>query len=291
MLQVYLQVLVYGVYIGSLYGLAAVGLALVFGVMDILQIAHGSVVMLGAYAAFWFFHLYGIDPLLSLPLVAVIFFLVGVFFFKVLFAPTTKLSMEAKVKNSMLVAFGLILILDNMTTIAWTGNIRTVSPFYQGLSFRFLGVQFPCVALVSLGLAALLIVGLHLFLKKTYLGKSIRATAQSAESASFTGVNIGRTYSIATGVATALGACGGALVLLSSGVDPTIGMDWTLKSLLVAVLAGTGNVGGVFVCGLFFGVLEAIGSTFLGPYKETIGLVLFLAVLIWRPQGLFSKRR
>jgi branched-chain amino acid transport system permease protein len=288
--QVYLQVLVYGIYVGSLYGLAAVGLALVFGVMEILQIAHGSVVMLGAYVAFWFFHLYGIDPLLSLPLIAIIFFFVGVFFFRVLFAPTTKLSIEAKVKNSMLVAFGLILVLDNLTTIAWTGNIRTVSPFYQGLSFRFLGVQFPCVGLVSLGLAALLIVGLHLFLKKTYLGKSIRATAQHAESASFTGVNIGRTYSIATGVATALGACAGALVLLSSGVDPTIGMDWTLKSLLVAVLAGTGNVGGVFVCGLFFGVLEAIGSMFMGPYKEVIGLVIFLAVLIWRPQGLFSKQ-
>ncbi len=291
MFQVYFQVLVYGVYVGSLYGLAAVGLALVFGVMEILQIAHGSVVMLGAYAAFWFFRLYGIDPLLSLPLVAIIFFFVGVFFFKVLFAPTTKLPTEAKVKNSMLAAFGLILVLDNMTTIAWTGNIRAVSTFYQGLSFGFLGIHFPCVGLVNLCLAALLIVGLHLFLKKTYLGKSIRAAAQSAESASFTGVNIGRTYSIATGIATALGACAGDLVLLNSGVDPTIGMDWTLKSLLVAVLAGTGNVGGVFVCGLFFGVLEAIGSMFLGPYKEVIGLVLFLAVLVWRPQGLFSKQR
>jgi branched-chain amino acid transport system permease protein len=291
MLHVYLQVLVYGVYVGSLYGLAAVGLALVFGVMEILQIAHGSVVMLGAYAAFWFFNLYGIDPLLSLPLVAIIFFFIGAFLYRALFAPTTKLPVEVKVKNSMLLAFGLILVVDNLTTIAWTGNIRTVSTFYQGLSFGLLGIQIPCVGLLSLILGALLIVGLHLFLKKTYLGKSIRATAQSAESASFTGVNIGRTYSIATGIATALGACAGALVLLSSGVDPTIGMDWTLKSLLVAVLAGTGNVGGVFVCGLFFGVLEAIGSIFMGPYKETIGLVIFLAVLIWRPQGLFSKQR
>ena len=291
MLHVYLQVLVYGVYVGALYGLAAVGLALVFGVMEILQIAHGSVVMLGAYAAFWFFNLCGLDPLLSLPATAVIFFFIGAFFYRVLFSPTTKLPTEDKVKNSMLLAFGLILVLDNMTIIAWTGNIRTVSTFYQGLSFGLLGIQFPCVGIITLIMAALLIVGLHLFLKKTYLGKSIRAAAQSAESASFTGVNIGRTYSIATGVATALGACAGTLVLLGSGVDPTIGMDWTLKSLLVAVLAGTGNVGGVFICGLFFGVLEAIGSIFMGPYKETIGLVIFLAVLIWKPQGLFSKQR
>lgn len=290
MLQVYLQVLVYGVYIGSLYGLAAVGLALVFGVMNILQIAHGSIVMLGAYVAFWLFHLYKVDPLMSLPLVAIIFFFFGIFLFKVLFSPTTKLPVQVKVKNSMLVAFGLILILDNLTTMVWTGNIRTVSPFYQGLSFRIASIQLPYIAMISLGLAAILIIGLHFFLRKTLLGKSVRATAQSAESASFTGINISLTYSLAIGIATALGASAGVLVLLSSGVDPAIGMDWTLKSLLVAVLAGTGNIGGVFVCGLFFGVLEAIGSMFLGPYKEIIGLVLFVAVLIWKPQGLFSKQ-
>lgn len=290
MLQLYLQVLVYGVYVGALYGLAAVGLALVFGVMHILQIAHGSIVMLGAFAAFWFFDLYQIDPLLSVPLVAVLFFFVGILLFKVLFSPMTKLRVEAKIKNSMLVAFGLILVLDNLTTMAWTGNMRTVSPSYQGLSFKLGFVQIPYVALISLTLAALLIVGLHFFLRKTVLGKSIRATAQHAEAASFTGINVGSTYSLAIGISTALGATAGVLVLLSSGVDPTIGMDWTLKSMLVAVLAGTGNVGGVFVCGLFFGVLEAIGSMFMGPFKDTIGLVLFVVVLIWRPQGLFSKR-
>jgi branched-chain amino acid transport system permease protein len=289
MLEVLPQVLIYGVYVGSLYGLAASGLALIFGVMSMLQIAHGSIVMLGAYACFWLFNLYQIDPLLSLPVVAAIFFLVGAFLFVSLFSPLTKFPPEARIKNSMLLAFGLILVIDNLTAIAWTGNIRTVNPWYQGLALRAFGLHLPYVALISLCLTAIIVVALHFFLKKTYIGKSIRATAQSAESASLSGVNVRRTYLTAVGIGTALGAAAGVLVLLSSGVDPAIGMDWTLKSLLVTVLAGTGNVGGVFVCGLFFGVLESVGSMVLGPYKEVVGLGLFLVILFLRPQGLFSR--
>jgi branched-chain amino acid transport system permease protein len=288
MVEVFFQVLIYGICIGALYGLAASGLALIFGVMDVLQIAHGSIVMLGAYACFWLYNLLRIDPLLSLPVVGVLFFVVGALLFILLFAPITKYSAEARVKNSMLLAFGLILVIDNLTTMAWTGNIRTVNPFYQGLAFRFGGLHFPYVGLISLGLAGFIIIGLGLFLKKTYTGKSIRATAQSAESASLSGINVRRTYLAAIGIGTALGAAAGVLVLLSSGVDPAIGMDWTLKSLLVTVLAGTGNVAGVFVCGLFFGVLESVGSMVLGPYKEVIGLALFVVILFVRPQGLFS---
>lgn len=291
MFQVYLQVLSYGVYIGSLYGLAAVGLALIFGVMNILQIAHGSIIMLGGYFCFWLFTAYHLDPITALPCAMILFFFMGFILYKVLFSYLAKLPVEAKIKNSMLVAFGLILVLDNLTTITMTGNIRTVNPSYGGLAFRLCGVQIPYIGLLNLVLAAALITLLHLFLKKTYLGKSIRATAQHYESASLAGVHVSRMYSIAMGVATALGAAAGVLVLLYSGVDPTIGMDWTLKSLLVTILAGTGKIAGIFICGLFFGILEAVGSMFIGPYKDLIGLVLFLGVLIWKPQGLFSKAR
>lgn len=289
MIQVYVQVFVYGIYIGSLYGLAAVGLAFIFGVMDILQISHGSLIMLGGYFCFWLFQIYHIDPFFSLPLGSILFFLIGIFLFKVIFSPTTRLSGENKIKNSMLVAFGLILVIDNLTTMIWTGNMRTVTPPYLGLALELFGVRLPYVSIGSLMLASSLTFGLHVFLKRTYLGKSIRATAQSSEFASLSGVNVSRTYCIAMGIATALSASAGVLVILCSGVDPSIGMDWTLKALLVTVLAGSGNIGGVFACGLFFGILEAVGSLFIGPYKELIGLILFIGILIWRPQGLFSK--
>jgi len=290
MLELYLQVIIYGIYIGSLYGLAAVGLGLMFGVMDILQIAHGSIVMLGGYFCFWLFHLYGIDPLLSLPLVAVVFFLVGIILFKGLFAPVTKLPLEDKVKNSMLVAFGLILVLDNLVIMVFTGDIRTVAPWYQGLSLGFLGIRIPHIAFIVLLLTAILTIGLKLFLNRTYLGKSLRATAQNPLSAALSGVNVIHTYVLTMAIGTALGAIAGVLVLLSSGIDPAIGMDWTLKSLLIVVLAGTGNIGGIFLAGLFFGILEGLGSIFIGAYKEVIGLVLFFVILLWKPKGIFSKR-
>jgi len=291
MLQAYLQVILYGIYIGSLYGLAAVGLALMFGVMDILQIAHGSIVMLGGYFCFWLFHLYHLDPLLSLIPGFIVFFLVGAMMFQVLFAQATKLSPGQKLRSSLLVAFGLILLLENLAAFFWTANIRTVSPRYQGLSYKFWGIQFPVLAIISLVLSAMLIFGLHLFLKRTYLGKSIRATAQNAVSASLLGVNVPRTYMIAMGIATLLGGAAGVLIMLQGSVDPFIGMSWTMKSMLITVLAGTGNVGGVFICGLFFGVLEAVGSMFIGAFKDIIGLVLFIVVLMWKPQGLFSIQR
>jgi branched-chain amino acid transport system permease protein len=290
MLEIYVQVIVYGIYIGALYGLAAVGLALIFGVMEILQIAHGSIVMLGGYFAFWLFSDFRIDPILSLPISMIVFFFLGIGLFKIFFSTLVDLSPDDRVKNSMLVAFGLILVADNLTTIAFTGNVRTINPFYSGQSYQVGFVQIPYIGIVTLILGGAMIIALHLFLRKTSAGKIIRATAHSAVFARLVGINTSRAYSIAMGIATALGAAGGVLVCTSSGVDPSIGMDWTLKALLITVLAGTGNVGGVFVCGLFFGVVEAIGSIIIGPYKEIIGLVLFLAVLLWRPQGVFSKQ-
>jgi branched-chain amino acid transport system permease protein len=283
------QVFVYGIYTGSLYGLAAVGLGFIFGVMGVLQVSHGSMIMLGGYFCFWLFDIYHVDPLLSLPLGVMVFFFVGLLVFKGLFYSVTKLSEDDKVKISMLVGFGLILVIDNLSTILWTGNMRTVSPSYQGLTFQLFGVQLPYVCLVSVILAAIVIVGLHIFLMKTYLGKSIRSTAQSSEFAALVGVDVHRTYSTAMGIATSLASISGVLVVLSFGVSPSIGMDWTLKALLITVLAGTGHIGGIFICGLFFGILEAVGSLFVGPYKDVIGLVLFVAVLIWRPQGIFSR--
>ena len=290
MFQIYAQVIVYGIYLGALYGLAAVGLALIFGVMEILQIAHGSIVMLGGYFAFWLFSVYRVDPIVSLPIVMIVFFLLGIGLFKILFSSLVDLSPDDRVKNSMLVAFGLILVTDNLTTLACTGNVRTINPFYSGLSCQVGCVQIPYIGMITVILGGAMIIALHLFLRKTIAGKVIRATAHSAVFARLVGINISRTYSVAMGIATALGAAGGVLVCTSTGVDPTIGMDWTLKALLITVLAGTGNVGGVFLCGLFFGIIEAIGSIIIGPYKEIIGLVLFLVVLLWRPQGVFSKQ-
>lgn len=284
-----LQLLVYGVTTGSLYGLGAIGVALVFGVMNVLQISHGSLIMLGAFMAFWLFELLHFDPLLSLPLIIIAFFFVGIGLYRSLFSSIAKLPIDLKINQSVLIAFGLVLIIDNIATLVWTANVRTITTPYNGITFGILGVRIPVIGLTGLILAIILIFLLNLFLRRTYLGKSIRATAQDWEAASLMGIRIHQTYAISFAIATALAAVAGVLVILSTGVDTGIGMSWTIKSLIVTVFAGTGNIGGIFACGLIFGILESIGSIFLGPYKELIGLVLFLLVLIWKPQGLFGK--
>jgi branched-chain amino acid transport system permease protein len=226
---------------------------------------------------------------LSVPLVLVFFFLFGVLVYRFFFSTMIKQEVEDKIKNSMLVAFGLALLFENLVILGWTPNHRTVEPFYQGSGLNILRVRLPYVGLGSILLAIVSIYALHLFMKKTYLGKAIRATTQNWESAMLMGINVHYTYAVSMAIGTALAAVAGVFVILNRGIDPTIGMEWTIKALIITILSGTGNIGGIFVCGLFFGVMESICSMFTGLYYELIGLALFLAILIVKPQGLFGK--
>jgi len=286
------QVLVYGITTGALYGLAAVGLALVFGVMKMLNVAHGSLLMIGAYAVFWTFSFFHIDPVLSLPLVALILFAMGIFLYFLVFSPTSKLPEGNRIKNSLLISFGLMLVLDNLAVIFWTGDERSVSPFYSGKAIDLLGVRLSYIGLGGIVLAVLVIVGLHLFLTRTYFGKSIRATVQDWEAAALAGVNIRSTYLISFGIGAALAGIAGTLAAVSYAIYPAIGAEWTNKSLIILVLAGVGRIGTVFSAGLVLGVVEAISVMFIGStYREVVGLVAFIVVLMVRPEGLFMTKR
>jgi branched-chain amino acid transport system permease protein len=133
------------------------------------------------------------------------------------------------------------------------------------------------------------ILGLHLFLKKTYFGKSVRATTENWKSAKLMGINVDRTYMITFALGTALAGLAGVLVAMTQTVTPDVGMLWTLKALIVVVLAGIGSVGGAFFAGLILGVVEAVSAIFIGPYTVALGLMIFLLILMFRPQGLFGK--
>lgn len=283
------QVLFYGIYSGAIYGLAALGIALIFGIMDMLNVAQGTLIMLGAYLCFWLFKLFHIDPFLSIPLVLAAFFLVGIVIYRLFFFSMIKLSVDEKIKNSMLVAFGLALLFENLVILVWTPDQRAITPSYEGAVFKVLGLRFAYTGIGSILLAILLIFALHFFMKRTYLGRAIRATTQNWQSAMLMGVNIHFTYALSMAIGTGLAAVAGILILLNRGVTPTIGMEWTIKGLIITVLSGTGNIGGIFVSGLFFGILETVASLFTGAYNELVGLILFVGILIFRPQGLFGK--
>jgi branched-chain amino acid transport system permease protein len=291
MLQPIAQNLVYGILVGALYGLAAVGLALVFGVTKFLNVAHGELLMLGGYASFWLFTLWRVDPFLSLPLAVVSLLVVGVVLYKLLFGRMVKLAEAAKIQNTLLVGFGLSLILQNLALHFWTADTRSITTAYSGAVWIILGVRLPVVRVTSLGIAFVLIVALQLFLQRTYTGKALRATVENWEAAILMGIDIQRVYLLSFVVGAALAGVAGALVSVGYSIDPTMGMSWTLKSLVVMVLGGLGSLTGTFVGGLILGVTEsATGYFFSLTYQEVVGLVLFLLVLIFRPQGLFGAK-
>jgi len=287
--QLLAQTLVNGIQIGAMYGLIAVGLSLTFGVMKILNVAHGEFLMVGGYIAFWLFTLYDIDPLLGLPLVAIALFLLGAAFYQLLFSSLARLHEEIKMKNTLLVAFGLFLIFPQVSRWLWTADERALTPAYSGESFPMLGVQCGYVPLCGLVVAVVVILGLHLLLTKTYFGKSVRGTTENWKSAKLMGINVERTYLITFALGTALAGIAGVLVGMTQTVTPDIGMPWTIKALIVLVLAGIGSVGGAFFAGVILGVIEAVSAIFIGPYTVALGMVIFLLILMFRPQGLFGK--
>jgi len=274
-----------------LYGLAAVGLSLVFGVTKFLNVAHGELLMFGGYASFWAFTLLGIDPFLSLPLTIVFLLLMGLVIYKLLFARMVKLNEGTKIQNTLLVGFGLSLILQNLALRFWTADTRGITTFYSGRVLTFLGVRFPIVRVASLVIAFVVILGIDLFLRRTYTGKALRATVENWEVATLMGIDIQRVYLLSFVMGAALAGVAGALVSVGYSIDPAMGMSWTLKSLVVMVLGGLGSLTGTFVGGILLGVTESATGYFLSlTYKEVVGLVLFVLILIFRPQGLFGTQ-
>jgi len=285
------QNLVYGILVGGLYGLAAVGLSLVFGVTKFLNVAHGELLMLGGYAGLWFFSK-GVDPFLSLPAVAVCLVLFGLFLYWLLFYRMVKLTESDKIKNTLLVGFGVSLILQNLARLFFTADDRGITTSYAGQAlFTILGVRFPIVRVASFAIALICLVALHLFLRRTYLGKAIRATVQDWEAATVMGINIQRVYLLAFVIGAGLAGVAGALVAVGWSIQPTMGLDWTLIALVVMVLGGLGSILGTFVGGLVLGVTQSLTNIWPGgEYREIVALLLFLVVLVLRPQGLFGSK-
>ncbi len=264
------QQIVLGLLLGGLYGLAAASLSLVFGVLKVLNVAHGELIMLGGYGAYWLFARLGLDPFAALLLVIPGALLLGAVLYLVLFGFVVRAHEETRIKNSLLIGFGLALALHALAVRLWTADDRSISTGYGG-------------AVITVG---------PLLLAHWRWGKAIRATAEDWQAALLTGIDIRRAYLLAFALGTALAGAAGTLVSVGYSISPSIGLEWTLKALIVVVLAGLGSMLGTFTAGLFVGVAEALSAAaFGGPYREVIGLVIFLVVLVFRPQGLFGRAR
>jgi branched-chain amino acid transport system permease protein len=248
--------------------------------------------MLGGYGTFWLFTLWQIDPFLSLLGVAPAMFALGLVLYWALFQFIVKAHEETRIKNSLLIGFGLTLVIHALAIHLWTADERAVTPAYAGTVLRIAGFAIPLIRLASVALAFAILTGLHFFLAKARWGRAIRATAEDWEAAALMGIPVGRTYLLAFALGTALAGIAGGLVSVSYSISPSIGVEWTLKALIVIVLAGLGSLFGSFAGGIVLGLAEAASVVFLGgPYREVVGLVLFLIILLVRPQGLFGRSR
>lgn len=285
-MDLYVQVLVSGLLLGGVYALISIGLNLIFGVVRIINFAHGEMVMLSMYLTFWLHHLFGIDPYLSAVIVLPVMFAFGVGFQRLVVQPILSTSATMKIFTTV----GISLLLQNIVLIFWKGDFRTVQTSYSMSSIELFNIIISVPRLVAFCAALLSITFLYYFLKFTYIGKALRAIVEDHSVARLMGVAVEKHYLFAFGLGTMFTALGGVLLVPFSSVYPTVGVPFTLLAFVVVVLGGLGSMGGTFLAGLFIGVVESFGGTFISPgLKEAIYFAIFILVLLIRPQGLFGQ--
>ena len=290
-LAVVAQKLAFGLFVGSNYGVVAVGLTLIFGVMRVLNVGHGELLMLGGYVSYVAFSVAGVDPYVSVILSAACLFILGLLLNAALFQFVERLEEEQRIKNSLLISFGLALVLQNVALFVFSADERSVRAGYAGGAFVLAGVVFPYTRLLTFVVGIVVVAILYVLLQRTYFGMAIRATAQDWEAAALAGINVRRTYLLTFAIGSALAGIAGSLVLVTFSISPAIGLSWTLKALVVVVLAGMGSMYGAFLAGLLLGAVENLSTIWVGAeYQQVVGLLLFLTVLLLRPRGLFSRR-
>jgi branched-chain amino acid transport system permease protein len=279
------QVVISGLLAGSLYAMVALGLGLVFGVMRVLNVAHGPLLMLGAYTTFGLFHWFGLNPYLSLLVSMPALFVVGVVLQRLL----VRRVVDAPELSSLLLTFGVSIALVNLAQLAFTSDLRSVE--YLTGSFVLGPFAFSKSRVIACAFALLITAGAFWFLRQTRLGKAIRAVSQSREVAQVCGINVQRIHMITFGIATALAAAGGTLIAVMVAIQPEMGQVYTFKSFLVIVLGGAGNYPGALLGGLLLGLIEQLSSLFLTTQvNEAVAYVLLVLVLLVRPTGLLKGR-
>jgi branched-chain amino acid transport system permease protein len=283
-----LQAVVSGILLGGVYGLVASGLTLIFGVLRIVNFAHGAMMMLAMYGSYWLFAWGGLDPYVSVLVTAPLFFLLGTGVQKLVIEPNRR----AAEHNQLLLTLGLALFLENMALVLWQGDFRTVKSVASGAFFVVGDALVEVSRLVACGGAVLVALGLFVFLRTTDVGKAIRALAEEPEGAQLMGINVSRIRAVAFGIGTACVAVAGSLVTPFFYVAPDVGESFNLMAFVVVVLGGMGNFLGALLGGFIVGLAESLGAAFLpGSLKHLVVFAIFATVLLLRPEGLFGGGR
>jgi len=274
------QILLNGVLLGGLYGLMALGMALVWGVLNIVNLAHGAFVMLGGYCVYFIFTGLGIDPFAALPFAFLAIFVLGY----LLQRYVLNLIVRSAQLNTLLITFGLDVVLTYLAQLAFTADFRTINPSYAGANVTLFGLTLPLLRFAAFVAALLFAALLWVILQRTRLGRAIRATAQNLTAARLYGVDPAQLYALTFGLGVGLAGAAGGLYGMVAQVTPYIGATLTAKSFVITIIGGLENPFGIVLGGIVIGIIEALASIYIGAtFTDAISFGLLLIILIVRP--------
>lgn len=281
------QLVINGILFGAIYGIAAIGLSLIFGTMRIIFLAQGTIIILFAYVCFWLFTLFGIDPYLSLILVIPIAVLLGIATYRGLFTEAA----ANKDKNiSLLIAIGIMFFLENLITVMWSPNPRSIRTTYTSFVVRFFGFGIPFTRFTGFIMALLAACLVFLFLTKTLIGTAVRAASEDIVSVTLMGISPHRVNAIAFAVGIGLAGVAGVDLATIYTFDPFYGFIFVLRGMVALAIGGIGSVQGALLGGIILGLIESISSFFVpGGWTDAIVYAVFLVVLMFRPEGLLGR--
>ena len=287
----WLELIASGLITGGVYALVALGLNLQYGLMRILNIAHGEFLMVGAFLTYLVHSHTGLSPLVMVPLSFGLMMGLGLLIHKLWFRPLAATSPNVDVfeARGLMVCFGLMFLVQNFASLVFGGDLRGYD--YLSTPVAIGGSQFAANKLLVFGLALLFSGGLIVVLNRTLLGKGVRALMQSPTGAQLVGIDTQRLHPLMFGVGLGLSGVAGALLSMTYAITPSMGEPYTVTALIVITLGGFGSMSGALVGGLALGVVEAVGMHFTSPsFKSLLSYGIFIAVLLWRPNGLFARK-
>jgi branched-chain amino acid transport system permease protein len=286
----FVQLVILGLLAGGVYVAVGVGFGLVWGVLNIVNLAHGALVIIGGYITWQLFTALHLDPFLTLPVDAVALFLLGYG----LQRGVINRIIRAPLLFTFLLTFGLNLVLVNVLLLIFGSDFRSVTPTYSGQGLELGSVVIPYVPLTSLGAAILVAAILALILNRTHIGLAIQAVAADRDAAQLVGIDLRHVYAVTFGLGAACAGVAGGLIAMSQAITPTAGEPYTLQAFVVVILGGLGRVSATVVGGLAFGLVEVFAQSIPGSgsvFANAIAFGLMVLVLVTRPQGLLGRLR
>ena len=284
--MILVQAIINGILIGGVYALIGVGLTLVFGVMDIVNFAQAEFLMLGMYIAYFIFQVAGIDPIFSSLIVFAVVFVIGALVQRTLIQRV----MTAPMVSQIFLTVGLTMVLVSITQLLFGATFRSVTTSYQMSALHFGHLQVSVPYLIAFGVSIAIYFLLWLFLERTDMGRSMRATSQNRTAAILVGINDNRMYVLALGLGTGLAAIAGAVILPYAYVFPTVGHQYALIMFTGVVLGGFGSVPGALLGGLIVGIIQSVSSVYLPTQLQNLVVfIVFIMTLVYRPSGLLGR--